>query len=121
MKKRTWVKRITEACKKAGTYQPYFDNVIDTLAAILEKRDSAEERYIESGEEPIVEYTNKAGATNESINPALHLWDKMNTSALAYWKELGLTPSGYKKITGEKPKVQEEQSGLAAALASIES
>ena len=121
MKKRTWAKRIKECCIEAGTYQKYFDNVIESLAAILERRDEAEEEFIESGGKSIVEYTNKGGATNEAVNPALALWDKLNNTALTYWRELGLTPSGYKKVKGEKPKETQALSGLAAALASIES
>ncbi|MCQ2771198.1 MAG: P27 family phage terminase small subunit [Clostridia bacterium] len=91
------------------------------MAAILEKRDEVENAYIESGEDPIVEYTNKGGSTNKVVNPALSLWDNLNKTALTYWRELGLTPSGYKKITGDKPKEEQKMSGLAAALASIES
>lgn len=120
MKKRTWSKRIKECCIEAGTYEPYFDNVIESLAEILEKRDEAEETYIKSGGKAIIKYTNKGGATNAVVNPALSLWDNLNKTALTYWRELGLTPSGYKKIKGDKPR-EEEVSGLAAALASIES
>ena len=48
-------------------------------------------------------------------NPLLVLWDDLNKSALAYWRELGLTPSSYKKMTGDTVKA----GGLAAALASV--
>lgn len=37
--------RIKNACKDAGTYRTYFDNVIDTLAGILEQRDDVESKY----------------------------------------------------------------------------
>ena len=121
MKKKTWVKRIKDACEEAGTYKPYFDNTIIALAGVLEKRDEVEEYYEEEGKGPIVKYTNKGGAENLTANPALTLWDKLNATALTYWRELGLTPSGYKKITGDKPKEEKALSGLAAALASIES
>lgn len=98
MKKRSWEKRIKEACIDAGTYKEYFDSVIDTLASILEKRDDAEIVYKNTGGQPIVKYTNKGGATNAVPNPALTLWDNLNKSALTYWRDLGLTPSGLKKI-----------------------
>ena len=42
MEQRKWKNKIKKACRDAGTYKPYFDNVIDTLASILEKRDEAE-------------------------------------------------------------------------------
>lgn len=120
MTKGAWKKRITQSCKDAGTYQPFFDDVINSLADILDKRDAAAKQYKEEGSEPIVDYTNKGGKTNPTRNPLLALWDELNKTALTYWRELGLTPSGYKKIIGEKPK-DESLSGLAAALAEIES
>ena len=64
--------------------------------------------------------SNKAGATNLTKNPLLVLWDELNKTALAYWRELGLTPSSYKKITGEGARKEEKKKGLAAALAEIE-
>ena len=42
MKRNAWLKRITEATRQAGTYKPYFDAAMETLAGILEKRDEAE-------------------------------------------------------------------------------
>lgn len=119
MKKEAWKKRIVEAARLAGTYQPFFESVIDTLAAILEKRDDAERLYIKSGASPIVKHTNKGGATNLEQNPALRLINDLNRDALQYWRELGLTPSGLSKISSdivskpekqEKPKIQELRS-----------
>ena len=121
MTKNAWKKRITQSCIDAGTYQPFFDDVIQTLADILEKRDAAAKQFKASGGAPIIKYTNKGGNSNPSKNPILVLWDELNKTALVYWKELGLTPSGYKKIMGDKPGEDIGISGLAAALASIES
>ena len=98
MKRGAWKNRIIEDCKKAGTYKVFFDKPIESLAAILEKRDEAEKAYKNSGGNPIISYTNKAGATNVVKNPTLALWDELNKSALAYWRDLGLTPAGLKKI-----------------------
>lgn len=120
MKRRTWKERIRKACKEAGTYQNYFDNVIDTLSGILETRDDVEQKYMDSGAEPVVKYTNKSGSTNMIRNPLLSTYDEMNKTALMYWKELGLTPSAYKKVTGDKPK-DGKSGGLAAALAALDS
>ena len=120
MKASGWKRRIVAACKTAGTYGKQYTAVIDTLAAILEKRDDAEAQYQASGSLPIIEHTNKGGATNLTKNPALTLWDSLNHSALEHWRELGLTPSSYRKITGDAPKKEEKQKGLAAALAELE-
>lgn len=108
MKKATWKNRITEACRAAGTYRDFFLPVIDTLAGILEKRDEAQTMFAKSGGNILVKHTNKGGATNIEQNPALRLINDLNRDALAYWRDLGLTPAGLKKIDEEamKPKKQ---------------
>ena len=52
-------------------------------------------------------------------NPLLVLWDDLNKTALAYWRELGLTPSSYKKMTGDAPKKEKPQ-GLVEVLSKLE-
>ena len=98
MKKGRWKTKIKDACVSAGTYRSYFDQIIEILAEIMEKRDDTEELYQKSGGNPIIVHTNKAGAKNIVKHPAIVLWDDLNKSALAYWRDLGLTPSGLKKI-----------------------
>lgn len=115
MTKRTWQARIKNACIEAGTYRTYFDNIIDTLAGILATRDEAEKQFRASGSKPIVKHTNKGGATNFVKNPMLILVNDMNTQALAYWKELGLTPAGLKRID-EKAMKKSKPNPLAEAL-----
>lgn len=108
MEKRKWKSKIKSACKKAGTYQPFFDTVIDTLAAIMEMRDDAQEKFEAMDKSTIVKHTNKAGNTNVVKNPALVIVMECNTQALAYWRDLGLTPAGLKRIneSGLKPNPQ---------------
>lgn len=115
MKSATWKKRIKADCMAAGTYADWADPVIDTLADILEKRDAAQEQYEKMGGGPIVKHTNKAGATNLVKHPALMAVNDLNTSALAYWRELGLTPSAFRKLTGDAPK-EKKPSVLAEVL-----
>lgn len=115
MKKRTWEKRIREACEKAGTYRPFFDTIIATTAELLEKRDAVEEYYKKTGSLPLIEYTNKSGATNLVKNPALIMWDDLNKTALAYWRDLGLTPAGLKRIDQTAMK-EKKKNSLAEAL-----
>lgn len=118
MKANTWKNKIISAAKAAGTYEPCFDEPIKTLACILERRDEAEAQYMESGGKPIIEYTNARGATNGAKNPALVLWDELNKSALAYWRDLGLTPAGLKKINENLLK-KKKKNALAEALKDI--
>lgn len=115
-----WKNLIKQQLKALGNENKAYDPVVSTLADILDQRDKVYSSYIEDGEHPVCEYTNKGGATNMTKNPLLILWDDLNKSALAYWRELGLTPSGYKKMTGASPK-KEKTSGLAEALQSLES
>lgn len=99
MTKKGWKIKVVKACKEAGTYEPYFDSVIETLAEILEKRDAAAEKYKETGEQPVIIHTNKANQENMVKNPVLAIWDDLNKSALSYWRDLGLTPAGLRHIT----------------------
>ena len=116
MKKATWKKRIRDACTEVGTYQKSFDAVIDTLAGILENRDKAVEQW---DGEIIVEHTNKSGATNKEQNPLLRLINDLNRDALAYWRDLGLTPAGLKRINESAIREKKEQSPLEKALAQL--
>lgn len=119
MTKQKWKNKIKKACTAAGTYQPYYDSVIETLAGILETRDRAQEKFEEGGSSPIVKHTNKSGATNIIKNPALVVIMDCDAQALAYWRDLGLTPMGMKRL-GEKGLVNQNKGvGLADALADL--
>lgn len=113
--KEEWTARITEACQAAGTYRPWFDDVIATLADILERRDIARRLFEEEGGQVLVEHTNKAGATNTEQNPILRMLNDLNRDALAYWRDLGLTPAGLKRID-EGAMKQRRKSALGDAL-----
>lgn len=115
MKKKSWRKRIKDACESAGTYKPIFDPIIDTLASILEARDDAQNKFMLTGGNSVVTYTNKGGKTNIVKNPALVVITDLNTQALTFWRDLGLTPAGLKKINDEAMKGQ-KRSALAEAL-----
>ena len=102
-----WEQVIKEACQEAGTYQPFFDLIIKELAGIMDTKDAALEIYEKSGGSPVVKYTNKGGFTNLRKNPALAVIQECNQHALAYWRDLGLTPSGFKKLDGAVKKHEE--------------
>lgn len=113
-----WKRRIVRDMKDAGTYQKCFESSIDTLAGILERRDEAQRLFDESGGAVMVKHTNKGGATNIEQNPLLRLINDLNRDALTYWRDLGLTPAGLKRINEaavKKPKANP----LAEALKSI--
>ena len=119
MTAKQWKNKIAASLKQIKVDPKQYQAVIETLANILEQRDACLARYVDEGAEPIIEYTNKGGATNTVKNPLLILWTDLNTQALAYWRELGLTPSAYKKMTGGT-KAEEKGSALVEALKALE-
>lgn len=110
-----WRGRIVQAMRDAGTYREYFSPVIDTLANILQRRDEAERLFEAGGGNVLVKHTNKGGATNIEQNPVLRMINDLNRDALAYWRDLGLTPAGLKRID-EGAMKQRKKSALGEAL-----
>ena len=106
MNKKQYITRITTATKNVGTYKKSFDQLINTLADILAERDRVRKQYIDEGAEPLVTYTSDRGNVNRQPNPLLKQWMDLNSQALTYWRDLGLTPAGLKKITDENMKEQ---------------
>lgn len=117
--KTKWKNLILEQLAALGTREPAYDMVVESLAGILEQRDKTKAEFKASGGQSVIYHTNQGGSTNMTKNPLLVLWDDLNRSALAYWRELGMTPASYKKMTGDAPKKAKPNS-LAAALASLE-
>ena len=118
MNRAAWKRKIKTSCESAGTYQPFFDSVIDTLAGILERRDEAEAKFAEDPR-VIVEHTNKGGQTNLEQNPVIRLINDLNRDALAYWRDLGLTPAGLKKINEGAMNKNKKESALEKALKTL--
>ena len=119
MKKATWKAKIKAATEEAGTYRPYFKHIIDTLAGIMEMRDDALKRFEESGGETVVLQYNVKGNAYLAKNPALVVVDDLNKTALQYWRDLGLTPAGLKRIDDQAMKGHKKNE-LAEALAALE-
>ena len=92
--------------------------MISTLAEILSRRDMALENFEQSGGNILVKHTNKAGATNIEQNPTLRMINDLNRDALQYWRDLGLTPAGLRKINEAAMKAK-KRSALAEALKGI--
>ena len=105
-----WKKIINQQLTALGLHEAY-NSTIESLAAILEQRDKTYLEFQESGGKSVIEYTNKGGSTNMTKNPLLVMWDELNKTALAYWREMGLTPAAYKKLTGEERRKGERTGG----------
>ena len=115
MRAKSWEAKIRGQVRQAGLYRKEFGSVISTLASILEARDAAYEQWQDEGCEMVIERVSDRGAVNRAKNPLLTIWTDLNTSALAYWRDLGLTPAGLKRID-EKAMKQKRQSSLEKAL-----
>lgn len=118
MTKNAWKKKIRAACEEAGTYRPFFDMAIENCAAILEDRDRAAKQFKEMKHLPVITHTNKTGAKNIVKNPALAVMQSLNQDVLSYWRDLGLTPAGLRKIDEEQMKPQ-QKNALEDILAEI--
>ena len=117
MEKAHWKNKIVISCKEAGTYQTYFDDVIDTLAGILENRDRAQEQFEAMKCQPVVKHTNKGGNTNFVKNPALVIINECNAQALTFWKELGLTAKAFQQM--QNSGFKKPEASLEDVLANI--
>lgn len=111
-----WAEEVRAQTKTVGTYSEAYEPAIATLATVLEQRDRAYADYIEDGARPTIEKESDRGAKNIGINPKLRAWQDLNTQALAYWRDLGLTPAGLKRINESAVKTKTKKSALAKAL-----
>ena len=118
MNEEQWKKKIRQQVRAAGMYRKEFDSVIATLASILAARDAAYEQWEEEGSEMLIERVSDRGAVNRSKNPLIQIWSDLNASALAYWRDLGLTPAGLKRID-EKAMKAKRMSSMEKALMDI--
>ena len=114
-----WKRAIRRATKAAGTYKKQFDAPIDALAKILDQRDRVYQEFLDGGAEAVIVRVSDRGARNSGKNPLLTLWMELNRDALAYWRELGLTPSGLKKLNDAAMQGAKEQTALEKALAQL--
>lgn len=112
----TWKTRVKKAMVEVGTYNTSFDDAIDTLADILERRDQAFQELMDEGGAACFEHVSDRGAVNIKKNPRLIVWQDLNTQALAYWRDMGLTPAGLKKLNEAALKQESKGSALEEAL-----
>ena len=116
--RKKWKTLIVKQLKDLDIYNDSYKSVIETLAGILEQRDGAREAFEAEGAQMIIDHISDRGAVNQKRNPLLQLWQDLNTQALAYWRDLGLTPAGLKRLKDATPD-KTELSGLEQALNGI--
>lgn len=99
-----WKQIIRDSMEQVGTYKEAFEPTMNTLADILEQRDSAYATFVAEGAQLIITKTSDRGQQNAAKNPLYVQWTELNTQALAYWRDLGLTPKGLKAINDNAVK-----------------
>lgn len=104
MRRAAWEKRIKEQIKIDAEFIPSFATTISILAEILEERDNVYAAYRDDGARPVIKFTSDRGAENPKQNPLLKQWQELNTTALAYLRDLGLTAAGLRKLQGQLPE-----------------
>lgn len=104
MKRALWEKKLKEQIKFDADFIPSFQTTIKILSEILEERDNVYTAYQKDGARPVIEFTSDRGAVNMKPNPLLKQWQELNTSALAYLRDLGLTAAGLRKLQGQIPE-----------------
>lgn len=118
MKKAHWKKKIVQNMDTVGTYKDSFLPAIETLADILERRDTAIAQWKDEGSLLMIQKYSDRGAVNTAKNPLLTLIQECEKDALTYWSQLGLTPSGLKKTFADDKEKREGQ-GLGEILKSL--
>lgn len=114
---RSYKQDIVRRMKAIGTYREEFNPTIERLARLYCQRDKLEQQYDESGGNPVIMHTNKAGATNPTKNPFLTARDEVYSQLLSHERELGLTPNALKKMNEAALRSPVQATGFAAALA----
>lgn len=89
---------IIKYMEDIGTYNESFNMSITMLAKLMMDYINARAEWETNGSKIATEYTNKAGNTNVVKDPIYQSMEKLRMDILSYLKELGLTPSGLKKL-----------------------
>lgn len=109
-------KTIIDCMKTIGTYDNAFVLTIGILDGLLSDYYDARNQWEAEGRLLVIEYTNKNGQTNTVKNPLYQSMEKLRMDILTYLRELGITPSGLKKLKqnsfGDENKVSKVEEML---------
>lgn len=109
-------KTIIDCMKAIGTYDNAFVLSIEILDGLLTDYYDARSQWEAEGRLLVSEYTNKNGQTNMRKNPLYQSMEKLRMDILTYLRELGITPSGLKKLKqdsfGDENKVSKVEEML---------
>lgn len=109
-------KKTINNMTEIGTYRPQFDSNIKTYSEMKYELEILTEEFYKNGCKRTEKYTNKAGATNIRKTAEYLALEKLRDDINKRENELGLTPSGLKKINDEMKKNDKKKSKLTEAL-----
>lgn len=89
---------ITRCMKSLGIYKKEYNRAILILAKMLSDLELVEQKFVDTGEEFVVEHTNKNGSTNLEKNPYYQVIENLRKDSIAVMRELGITPQGLKRF-----------------------
>lgn len=110
------LKKTIDNMKIIGTYRPQFDTNLRTYSEMKYELEVLTKEFYKNGCKRTEEYTNKSGATNIRKTADYLALEKLRDDVNKRENELGLTPSGLKKINDEMKKDNKKKSKLAEAL-----
>ena len=119
MDSKRWKSVIKKKMTEVGTYKPAFEKTIETLSNILEHRDAVYNEFVNDGSAYIITRVSDRGAMNSAKNPLFVIWTDLNTQALQYWRDLGLTPAGLKRIDESAVKISGNKESFESILSSL--
>lgn len=107
---------LKDMMKKVGTYNESFDLTISMCARTIEDYERTLSQFERTGGNVVISYTNKNGSRNPVKNPLYQAIEYMRKDILAYLRDLGLTPSGLKKINQDSFTGEVKDSPLVEVL-----
>lgn len=105
-----YIKEIKRKMRAVGTYNISFSYTIEVLAKVLVDYQTTVETFEKTGGNIVIKHTNKNGSTNIVKNPLYLALEKLRDDIISYSRELGLTPTGLKRINQDGNKSQEKSS-----------
>jgi len=109
-------KKTIDNMKEIDTYRPQFEANIRTYSEMKYELETLTKEFYEKGCKRTEQYTNKAGATNIRKTAEYLALEKLRDDINKRENELGLTPSGLKRINDEMKKNDKKKSKLDVAL-----
>lgn len=113
-------RNLISKMKAVDTYDVSFTHIIDLTAKILFDYDEAVRLFKKTGSKMVVSHTNKNGSKNLVKNPFYLAIEKLRDDSITYLRELGLTPSGLKKINKNMDSKKSKNSRLDDFLDSFD-